>query len=74
MALDDKVRKYRIVIHNLNADDETVTEIVREELGQVEIVDWFVERYVHYEAKIPPGFENMPQREIIVGIEYRDAK
>ena len=75
MSTDDEkcpvntVLPYRIVIHNLPAEEEVVQEQVTEELGNVTIVDWKVERMVHYHGPIL-GSSNAPQREIIVKLHY----
>ena len=68
---EKQARKYRIVIHNLNVNNETVREAVESELGDVNILNWEVENEIHYSAKIHPFYmANFPQRETIVKLDY----
>jgi hypothetical protein len=69
---EKQARKYRIVIHNLNANDENVREIVESELGDVNILDWEVERNVYYTEKMNPYCMGTPQRETIVKLNYSE--
>ena len=65
-----KIRKYRIVVHNLTVDEGLIKKIVHEELETVNVVDWEIEREIEYEASIPPLMTPYPQRETIVGVNY----
>lgn len=73
MAADSKVRKYRIVVLNLAPDDDIVSERVKDDLGNVQIVSWWIEEQIHYEKQDGHGFM-LPQHISIVGIEYQEAE
>jgi len=71
-TLDEKVRKYRIVVHNLNVTDGLVRGTVRKELGRgAEVKDWDIERVVDYRGT-GPYVGGFPQRETIVTIDYQE--
>ena len=68
----DKTLKYRVVLHNLSANNVNVTDAVRSELGDVEVLTWAVERKIDYTARVDPDLEEeFPQRDTIVTLEYR---
>ena len=73
MENQNKARKYRIVIHNLDANDEKVREIVDAELGDAEVISWEVEREIYYSERMNPYCIGTPQKEIIVKLNYVEA-
>ncbi len=72
--LEEKVRKYRVVFHNITVEDKDVKEVIKKELGEnVEIDKWEIERYLNYEAKTDPHcLYPLPQRETFVMVGYRE--
>jgi len=74
--IEDKSRLYRIIIHNLNADSRTVEDLAREELGNINIFEWQIERTYSYNAPVSVGPKIMmaPQRDIVVKLKYREIK
>ena len=71
--MDDKIRKYRIVLHNCDAYDKIIEDTVKKELGEnIRIVGWNSERIIHYKERPDLRSGPMPQREIIVAIRYQE--
>ncbi len=71
--LEGKLRKYRLVIHNLSPSDELVREMVNEELGDgAEVVEWEIEDSRHYKKRVAGGAAPMPQRDTYVTLRYRE--
>jgi hypothetical protein len=63
-----KTCKYRIIIRNIHPDGAAVHDVVRQELGKVEIVNWRKEGEVNFQGDRGSG----PQRHVYVVVEYRD--
>ena len=73
MENEHRAIPYRIVIHNRDVNDETVRNIVRCELGKVEVIEWEVEKEIHYQKSIQPFFENYPMRDVVVRLYYEES-
>lgn len=71
-VLNDESTKcmHRIVIHNGIADDNTVKNIVKKEIGAINILNWEVERVIHYKSFVSNSGFQQPQREIIIRVFY----
>jgi hypothetical protein len=65
-----KIHQHRIVIRNFAPDDRNVSNAIEDELGDVEIVDWWIENQVHYQGLVMGG-GMMPQRDSCVVVEYK---
>jgi len=70
-SLERKVHKYRLVIPNVSPDEDVVRRMMQEELGNVNLVDWYVEDSIHFEGLVS-GAGMMPQRHTYVLLRYRD--
>lgn len=68
----EKVRTHRFVIRNLSPSQELVEEEVEAELGDVNIVDWYIEDTTNYDDGFVVGGGMMPQRNITVVVKYTE--
>ncbi|OGL88580.1 hypothetical protein A3H75_00345 [Candidatus Uhrbacteria bacterium RIFCSPLOWO2_02_FULL_51_9] len=68
-----KVRQYRIVIRNFSLSDDRVCDTARRELGDVQIVDWRLEKETYYEGMVTGG-GIMPQRDSHVIVKYKECR
>lgn len=66
-----KIRKYRIVIKNVSPTDEVVSDTIESELGDVEIVNWWIDDQVNYKGLVAGG-GMMSQRDSHVIVEYKE--
>lgn len=66
---EKEVLTHRFVIKNLSPSEELVEEVVEMELGDVDILNWYVEDTTHYEGLVMGG-GMMPQRNTTVIVEY----
>ena len=65
------IRKYRFTIRNLSPSQALVEEEVLEELGDVNIIDWFVENVTHFEGLVIGG-GLMPQCNSMIVVRYTE--
>lgn len=67
--LDDKIRPYRILITNVDVKGSDVEKIAKEELGDVKLVNWEIEKEI-MDFVVEGG--NLLQRETIVKLNYQE--
>ena len=64
-----KIRKHLIVIKNITVTKDIVMREVEDDLGNVTVVDWWIDDVVNYEGFVANG-GIMPQRNTFVIVEY----
>jgi hypothetical protein len=73
-TLERKKRWHRLAFSNITPDDNNVAEQLHEELGDVKIVDWEIEKYFTGSSRIPGGGSALyPQTLTLVIVNYYDC-
>jgi len=65
-TLTETINKYRILIRNSDPDENSVRKQVREEIGNVEVIDWEIEDTIHYKHDM----DGTPQRQTVILLNY----
>ncbi|MFC1756727.1 hypothetical protein ACFLZC_01020 [Patescibacteria group bacterium] len=75
--MSDKIRPYRIFLKNVPVTDLEIEEVCKEELGDVKVVSWEVERNISYEDTVIGAVTNngvRPQNLYIIKLSYREKE
>lgn len=65
-------RKHRLVVHNILINRENVEEMMRADLGAVNVISWELERVIKYEAYPDGAVILAPQSDAIVLVKYTE--
>ena len=73
--LEGKIRKYRLIFHNIPPNIELVREKIAEELGEdVEVVRWRTEGLRQYQGRVAGANCLLPQCDTYVMVRYREIE
>jgi len=67
-----KIRKYRIVLKNV-CDKMDIEAEVEDDLGDVEIVEYWTEQTINFQSRVHPG-DIMPHTLHVIALTYKEKE